>query len=83
MDRQGRLFFCPFQRTAIRHAFRGVIKESAEQHDASGLSGVRSGARRGPAGGGDGIRDVFYRGILIPSLRGTYFHITKPSACRA
>lgn len=44
-------FFCPFQRTAIRHAFRGVIKESAEQHDASGLSGVRSGARRGPAGG--------------------------------
>jgi hypothetical protein len=53
-----RSLFCPFRRTAIRHAsrFRGVIKESAEQHDASGLSEERGG------GGGRGRRRRKERG---------------------
>lgn len=74
---------------AIRHAsrFRGVIKESAEQHDASGLSGgggVRSGARRpGPRVRAGYKGCVLPRDTYTPSPRGTYFHITKPSACRA
>jgi len=88
-----RSLFCPFRRTAIRHAsrFRGVIKESAEQHDASGLSEERGEGRRKEREpgrrrptGAEGYKGcALARDTYAPSPRGTYFHITKPSACRA
>ncbi|KAI4500203.1 hypothetical protein M0802_004620 [Mischocyttarus mexicanus] len=62
MDVQDEGYFCndSSNHTAIRHAswFWGVIKESAEQYDASGLSGVRNGMRRATVEGMRSTNDI-------------------------